>query len=69
MLIRLIENRKLSLDNQRFVGAILMDLSNAFDCIPHHLLIVKVHASGFGIDSLQIFFFVFKGLKTKCEDK
>ena len=30
-LIRLIENWKQSLDNQNFVGAVLIDFSNAFD--------------------------------------
>ena len=44
-----------------------MDFSNASDCIPHDLLIIKVYAYGFGIDSLQIYLFVFKELKTKCE--
>ena len=56
MLIRLLENWKQSLDNQKFVGTVLMDLSKAFDCIPHDLLIAKMHAYGFNIDSLKIFF-------------
>ena len=37
VLIRLIENWKQSLDNQKFVGAVLMDLSKDFDCIPQDL--------------------------------
>ena len=35
ILIRLIENLKQSLSKVKFVGAVLMDLSKAFDCIPH----------------------------------
>ena len=61
MLIRLIENWKQSLDNQKFVGAVLMDLSKDFDCVPQDLFIAKMHAYGFSIDSLKIFFSYLKG--------
>ena len=47
VLIRLIENWKNALDEKFFVGTVLMDLSEAFDCIPHDLLITKLHAYGF----------------------
>ena len=40
-----------------------MDLSKAFDCIPHNLLIAKMHAYGFSIDSFKIFFSYLKGRK------
>ena len=63
MLIRLIENWKQSLGHQTFVGAVLMDLSEAFDCIPYDFLIAKMHAYGFSIDSLKIFFSYLKGRK------
>ena len=63
VLIRLIENWKQSLDNRKVVGAVLMDLSKAFDCIPHDLLIAKMHAYGFSIDSLKIFYSYLKGRK------
>ena len=35
VLIRLIEEWRKSLDNNYFIGAVLMDLSKAFDCIRH----------------------------------
>ena len=57
MLIRKIKKEKKSLDNKNFVGTVPMDLSNVFDCIPHGLLITKMHAYGFNIDSLEILFF------------
>ena len=37
VLIRLIENWKKSLDQNKFLGTVLMDLSKAFDCIPRLL--------------------------------
>jgi len=56
VLMRLIENWKFHLDNKKFVGAVLMDLSKAFDCVPHDLLIAKMHAYGFDIDTLVLMF-------------
>ena len=49
VLIRLIENWKKALDDKFFVGTVLMDLSkaNKSNCIPHDLLIAKLHAYGF----------------------
>ena len=44
------------MDNKKFVGAVLMDLSKAFDCVPHDLLIAKMHAYGFDIETLMLFF-------------
>ena len=63
VLIRLIENWKQSLDNKKFVGAVLMDLSKAFDCIPHELLIAKMHAYGFEFNTLVFFYFYLKNRK------
>ena len=52
VLIRLVEDWRSKLDNDYLVGAILMDLSKAFDCIPHDLLIAKLHAYGLDEDAL-----------------
>ena len=46
------EDWKTKLDNDFTVGTILMDLSKAFDCIPHDLLVAKLHACGFNENSL-----------------
>ena len=51
-MIRLIENWKSALDKNLFTGAVLMDLSKAFDCIPHDLLIAKLHAYGLSFDTV-----------------
>ena len=45
-LLRLVEDWKQALDKNMYVGAILMDLSKAFDCIPHDLLVAKLQAYG-----------------------
>jgi hypothetical protein len=46
VLLRLIENWRYCLDQSKLFGIILMDLSKAFDCIPHDLLIAKLNAYG-----------------------
>ena len=43
------------LDTSGIIGAILMDLSKAFDCLPHNLLIAKMAAYGFGKSTLKLF--------------
>ncbi len=46
VLIKLIDSWKCALDENKFVGTVLMDISKAFDCIPHGLLIAKMKAYG-----------------------
>ena len=49
VLIRLIENWKENLHNNKIVGAVFTDLPNAFDCIPYDLLIPKMETYGFSV--------------------
>ena len=53
-LISLIEKWKKSVDNGGAFGALLTDLSKAFDCLPHELLIAKLDAYGFDKSSLKL---------------
>ena len=53
----LIEDWKINLNSKnKYVGAVLMDLSKAFDCVPHDLLIAKMHAYNFDRETLTLFF-------------
>jgi hypothetical protein len=47
VLLKLVEEWRMSLDENKYCGALLMDLSKAFDCLPHGLIICKFHAYGF----------------------
>ena len=53
-LFRLIEACRSTLDKKGYVGMALMDLSKAYDCLPHDLLIAKLAAYGFGLKSLKL---------------
>ena len=53
-LLTLVENWRKGLDNKGFGGAILMDLSKAFDTLNHDLLIAKLDAYGFQHDALKL---------------
>ena len=50
----MIEKWRKSLDGGGAFGALLTDLSKAFDCLPHELLITKLHAYGVDIPSLKL---------------
>ena len=48
-------------------GALLADLSKAFDCIPHDLIIAKLEAYGFLIDALKLIHDYFSNRKQRVK--
>ena len=56
LLIKMIDDWKVSLDNKEFVGAIFMDLSKAFDCLPPGLLVSKLHAYGLSSSACDLMY-------------
>ena len=52
-LIKMLETWRKAIDDKKYAGAILTDLSKAFDCLNHNLLIAKLHAYGFDDSSLN----------------
>ena len=66
-LIVMIEKWRQSLDKKKVCGALLTDLSKAFDCLPHDLLIAKLHAYGFGKPSLALVHSYLSGRKQRVK--
>ena len=56
VLLSLTEEWIKHLDQNHVVGATLMDLSKAFDCLPHELLIAKLAAYGIKKKTLRLLY-------------
>ena len=66
-LIRLLQKWQYSLDNNEIVGTVLIDLSKAYDCIQHDLLLAKLEAYGFSRRALIFLKSYLKGRKQRVK--
>ena len=53
-LLAMLQKWKNAVDEGQVFGALLTDLSKAFDCLPHELIIAKLNAYGFNLPALKL---------------
>ena len=58
-LTRLIQNQRNTRDNNLYTGAVLIDLSKAFECIPHDLLVGKLCSYGLVFDIFTFYIYIY----------
>ena len=61
------EKLNTSLNKKQKVGLFMMDLSKAFDCISHDLLLAKLYAYGFGKKSVKLSYSYLKDRKQRVK--
>ena len=66
-ILNLLQIWQKSLDKGEIVGTILMDLSKAYDCIPHDLLIAKLAAYGLSEQGLKFMYSYLNGRKHRVK--
>ena len=66
-LLVMIEMWRNALDNKNLAGVILTDLSKAFDCLSHELLIAKLEAYGFDKSALKFIYDYLRNRKQRTK--
>ena len=66
-LIRLLQKWQKSLDHKDIIGTVLIDLSKAYDCIRHDLLLAKLEAYGFSYKSILLLKSYLKGRRQRVK--
>ena len=62
-LFKLLHSWQKELDNSGFIGTILKELSKAYDCFPHDLIIAKCEAYVLSKNSLKLLLAYLEGRK------
>ena len=66
-LFKLLQRWRKELDNSGLVGTILIDLSQAYDCLPHDLVIAKFEAYGLSKSSLNLLLYYLTSRKQRVK--
>ena len=67
VLIKLIEDCTQALDSHEHMGFVLIDLSKAFDCLPHRLLLCKLRKYGVSPHACQLIRFYLSNKKKRVK--
>ena len=54
VLLRLLEDWKAPLDNDKYVTVVLMDLSKPFNCLPHKMILSKLSTYGLSDEAVLL---------------
>ena len=65
-LLAMLEKWRSAADNKTF-GVLLTDLSKAFNCLSHEILLEKLHACGFSIPALRLVHSYLKNRKQRAK--
>ena len=66
-LLRVIETIRKYIDQSGMCGMVLMDLSKAYDCLPNDLLLAKMEAYGWSLDSVKLMHSYLVGRKQRVK--
>ena len=66
-LILLLDKWRYNVDQGRMFGALLTDISKAFDCLPHDIIIAKLNRYGFDMEALNFIYDYLRNRKQRTK--